>query len=179
MTSPPPPHPHHPTLGSHPHPGIITLLEGVGARARAAGVFGPIGVHAGMLVCEAANSAEPADYRVLVDKDRLWVALTTPDRWLSQSMEADLMHTGDKIEDLIEEELVNIGWEGGAGPESARPSFEHFRDADKLYTFRTPVPVNLELAADPATEATVALWLLAYEACFRQLGDMDAGGEAE
>ena len=75
------------------------------------------------------------------------------------------MHTGDKLEELIEEELIEHGIEG------VRPTFEHFRSDDMLFTFRTAIDTD-----DP----NIALnWLLAYEACFRNLGDMDSSGDDE
>lgn len=68
------------------------------------------------------------------------------------------MHTGDDVEELLEEELVEQGLE------ASRPAVEHFRSDDRLFTFRSPVA--------PENADTAARWLLAYEACFRQLGDM-------
>jgi hypothetical protein len=167
------PHPFAPPLAStNPPKDFEPFLTNVAGKARAAGVFGEVhirtGDHGGVLICEAANSAEPADYRVLFEHGKVFVSLTTQARWLSQSIEADLVHTGDKLDELIEEELVNLGWDATR----ARPTFEHFRDPDKLYTFRTPVPVPLDRLASGVDVATT--WLLAYEACFRQLGDMDA-----
>lgn len=139
------------------------MLDQVKARAVEAGVFGPVQIKNNMLVCAAANSAEPADYRVSPDGAAVWVELVTADRWLSESIETDLVHTGDKLNELLDEELAELGWEG-------QPStFEHFRSDDMLFTFRSKVP-------DPTPER-VATWLLAYEACFRQLGDMDDSGE--
>ena len=71
------------------------------------------------------------------------------------------MHTGDTMEDLLEEELVEMGQ-----PAGSPVVIEHFRSDDLLFTFRTPVPGDVDVAA---------AWLLAYEACFRRLGDMEAG----
>jgi hypothetical protein len=120
-----------------------TLLEQVGANARRAGVFGAVRTEGGRLVCAAAASAEPADYRVSVEPSgRVWVELVTANRWLSESIETDLVHTGDKLNELLDEELADLG--------SAVP--------------------------EPTAEA-VTTWLLAYEQCFRQLGDMDDSGE--
>lgn len=152
-------------------PGVAKLLAAVAERARGAGVFGDVSVDAGMLRAQARDAAEPAEYRLFVDGGRLWVALTTPHRWLSQSIEADLVHTGDKIEELVEEELVNLGWRS---PPAPRLPYEHFRDQHKLYTFRTPLPVDPARAGDADGIDRAALALLAYEAAFRPLGDMEA-----
>lgn len=143
------------------------LLELVRDRTHKAGVFGDITLDADGLNCAAAASAEPASYR-LRPLDGGWeVSLVTEDRWLSESIEADLMHTGDPLEELIEEELVELGFNG------ATPTVKHFRSEELLYTFCSLVEIRPN--HDPAEEATT--WLLAYEAAFRELGDMEDDGE--
>lgn len=154
-----------------PSPGLAGLFQQVSRRAASAGVFGEISVKEGQLVCRALASAAAASYRLLADGGRLWVSLVMSDRWLSESIEADLMHTGDKIEELIEEELVELGLHGGP------VAVEHFRSDDLLFTFRSPVPVSLQQAATPEAAERAGTCLLAYEACFRNLGDMSAGDE--
>ncbi len=144
------------------HDELIAKLRDA---ADEAGVFESIEVNGDTLVCHADGSAEPAEYRVLTDGGRLWVSLVTEDRWLSESIEAELMHTGDKLEELLEEEMVDLGYEG------PMPTFEHFRSPEKLFTFRSPVcDASDAFAADDCERAR--LYLLGYEACFRQLGDM-------
>lgn len=125
-----------------------------------------------VLVCHARASAEPASYAIFSDAGRTFVALQTPARYLSQSIEADLVHTGDKLEDLLMEELVELGYDGKPLP------VEHFRTPDKLYTFRSPVPLG-QPATDRATTDLLITCLLAYEACFRRLGDMESAGEED
>jgi hypothetical protein len=150
-------------------PGLESLLSGVQRRAAEAGVFADVSIRDGVLICRARDAAAPASYRLFADGGRLWVSLVMADRWLSESIETDLLHTGDKIEELIDEELHELGHAGGPLP------VEHFRSDDLLFTFRSPVPAALGVeAADVATK-----FLLAYEACFRNLGDMAAGGEDE
>lgn len=154
-------------------------LEAVAKRARDSGVFGAVGVAptgAGVgnrLVCAALASAAPAEFRVDSEGSRLWVSLVTADRWLSQSIEADLVHTGDKIDELLDEELADLPY---SGPKAV---FEHFRSEDKLFTFRTPLEVPRQNFADEAVIQNVGSLLLAYEACFRELGDMSAGGDED
>lgn len=87
------------------------------------------------------------------------------DRWLSESIETDLLHTGDKVEELLAEELAEQGFPTGHGLR-----IEHFRSDDLLFTFRSPL--SLSPSAPDAADAA-ARYLLAYEACFRNLGDMD------
>lgn len=143
----------------------LQFLEDVKQLAGQSGRFGRVLVQDGRLVCEADGSAEPAWYRLEHVDGRLWVALVMRDRWLSGSIEADLVHTGDKLEDLIEEELIDHGIEG------IRPSYEHYRSDDMLFTFRTPIDAD-------APESALN-WLLAYEACFRNLGDMESSEDEE
>ncbi len=149
---------------------VQTLLHTVRDEAERAGAFASAVVRDGMLVCQAKEAAEPAFYRLEVDGGCLWVSLVMKDRWLSESIETDLLHTGDKMEELIEEELAEQGWEDGA------PVVEHFRSEDMLFTFRSPLPVELERPATSAAR-TAMQWLLAYEAAFRPLGDMEASDE--
>lgn len=145
------------------------LLDTAASRAREAGVFSEVRVDEQGLVCVAQGSAEPAEYRLFWEGEQLWVSLVTPNRWLSESIEAELMHTGDKIEELIEDELVDLGYEG----ETLR--VEHFRSEDLLFTFRSPIDLS-GLDTERAA-ARSAVCLLGYEACFRQLGDMSESDE--
>lgn len=160
-------------------PALDRLLHAIAAAATKSGVFGTVEVRAAagsspaMLVCAAKNSAAPAEYRLFRDRDRVWVALVTADRWLSQSIEAQLFHLGDKLEELLEEDLYDQGYERGTLP------IEHFRSEDKLYTFRSPLPIELGAADSPESITTATQCLLGYEGCFRRLGDMDAGDEED
>ena len=110
--------------------------------------------------------------RVVEDAGRAWVALATADRWLSQSIEQDLVHTGDKLHDLMDEELAEQGHRGKC------ERFEHFRDESKTFVFRTPIPVDRGSSAADAA-ALITRFLLACEAMFRPLGDMAGGDDDE
>lgn len=149
------------------------FLDAVAERARNAGVFGSVSIDrnaagGGMVCCAAKNSAEPAEYRIFSEDGKTWVAFVTPNRWLSESIESDLMHTGDAIEELIDEELAELDYKG-----PPLGACQHFRDDQKLFTFRSVVP------GSPPSVETATTCLLAYEACFRRLGDVDAGDEAD
>ena len=79
------------------------------------------------------------------------------------------MHHGDPIEELIEEELAEQGYEG-------EPlQVKHYRSDDMLYTFRSPIPIA---GGDEKSAIAIATQcLLAYEAAFRELGDMSAAAQ--
>ncbi|MBL1217688.1 MAG: hypothetical protein D8M59_09355 [Planctomycetes bacterium] len=122
--------------------------------------------------CQAAGCVGEAQYRAEWDGSQWWVSLVTADRWLSESIEADLMHTGDAIEELLEDELVDLGLSG-------RPAVEHYRSDDLLYTFRSRVGGADETPDAAETADRVFTWLSAYEACFRELGDVAQSDAAD
>jgi len=140
---------------------FVQLLERVKGSVARAGVFDGQEIEGGMLVCAARAAAQPAFYRVELDGGRVWVSLVMKDRWLSESIESTLMHSGDKMEELLEEELVDQEYEGGP------MGIEHFRSDDMFFTFRSSL--------DDPSPASVTRALLAYEACFGVLGDMNPG----
>jgi hypothetical protein len=148
---------------------LAQVLSAVEANARAAGVFGAVRVEGDCLHCEAEGSAEPATYQVKAEDDGLFVALVMEDRWQSQSIEAELVHSGDKLDDLIEEEMVDLGYDG------PKLGFEHFRSPEMLYVFRSRLPVDGRSTDDLAATATAGL--LAYHAVFGELGDMAGGND--
>lgn len=138
-------------------------LKWVEQRAVAAEAFGKVTLKGDRLECATRSPGVQAVYFVEFETDGggAWVGLFTPDRWVSESIEAELMHTGDKLEELIEDELVELGWEH-------RPAVEHFRDDQKRYTFRTSVP----LTPDRDACDRLVKMLLAYELAMGQLGDL-------
>lgn len=155
-------------------------LESVRRRAADSGRFASVEAERGGLRCAARGSGAPAQYRLFAESGRVWVALETTDRYLSQSIEQDLVHTGDRLEELFDEELADVALGAGlrgAMPSEKSPRFEHFRDEQKRFTFRMPVALaglGEEAAADRAL-----LCLLACEQTFRPLGDMEAGDDGE
>jgi hypothetical protein len=139
------------------------LLQTVSHEASASGIFSQVEALSDRLRCHAKGSPEPAWYELADVDGALVVRFATPDRWLSESIESDLMHFGDPIEELVEEELAELGWRGKV------PSIKHFRDDAKLYTFENAVPTR--------DVDTAFKFLRAYEAAFRALGDV--GGEKD
>lgn len=153
---------------------LQSLIEAVAERVKRAEVFEDVRCKSAALRCQARDVEEEALYVLLPDADdasRIWIGLHTPDRWLSESIEADLLHTGDKMEDLLDEELVELGYEQGP------LHIEHFRDDAKVYVFRSALPIAPGNAPDPEEIDRAVKVLLAYEACFNQLGDMNPSDE--
>ena len=120
--------------------------------------------------CDALYVEEECYYAAHAEDDgTVWVGWYTPDRWLSESVEADLVHTGDKIDELLEEELVDQGL-------SIKIALEHFRDREKIFVFRGKV----ELPGDSGEAAALLVKvLLAFQACFVELGDMGPDEDGE
>ncbi|MBO6514892.1 MAG: hypothetical protein JJ974_13100 [Phycisphaerales bacterium] len=145
------------------------IIETIVNAAKAAGVFGAIEIQDSLITLEADGSAEPAFYRVYLDQPEPIVELATKDRWLSESIEAELVESGDKLDELIEDELVDLGYPEDSGV----IKFEHYRSDDMEFVFRSKViPSEGQDLADACK-----VWLLGYEQCFRQLGDMDESEE--
>lgn len=144
-------------------------IETIAQAARDANVFGAIECTDTTITLQAWGAAEPACYRVYLDGDCPIVELATKDRWLSESIEAELVESGDKLDELIEDELVDLGYDESLGG----VSFEHYRSDDMEFVFRSKV---IAMDSQSQTDACV-LWLRAYEQCFRQLGDMDESDE--
>ena len=141
-----------------------TLYKSVLQGAQDAGVFGDVLIDSRGVCCQAKNSAEPAFYRVEAVGDQVWISMETEDRWLSGSIEGDLVNTGDKLDELIEEEVVDLGHH------DAKVSFDHFRSPELMYVFRSRLSTAIE---DPKAADHALIWLLGYEIVLRELGDMD------
>lgn len=154
------------------HAGVQRLFEAVAEAVASRPVFAEVRREGSRVVCVPSDAGGPAAYRVEMEEGRVWVSLVTPDRWLSESIESDLVDYGDKIEELLNDELIDAG-------HAADPAIvvQHFRSADKLFTFRTPLAIDPHAAGEPAAAAMALRYLLAYESCFRQLGDMDGSGD--
>ncbi|MCX5660445.1 MAG: hypothetical protein NTW19_12085 [Planctomycetota bacterium] len=144
------------------------LYEEVGDLVRENKVFAKVRRTDEALICRVLGAEADANYRVSVGPkhDLVWVGLYTPDRWLSESIEADLLHRGDSLEDLLEDELYDKGFE-------TRLPVDHFRDQAKQYVFRSPIVLaSAEKLDGEGMIDRVAKTLRAYEALFRQLGDL-------
>ena len=141
-------------------------LECLGEKALEADVFSSVELQKDLdrLICRARGPESEAYYQADWTSRGWVVGLLTPDRWLSESIEAELVHTGDSMEELLEEELIDMGID----PEPIK--IDHFRSDSMLYTFQTTLPESSDCT-------TASTWLLAFEATFRVLGDMTAEEE--
>ena len=110
-----------------------------------------------------------AHYVLAQDGQRLVVRFETPDRWLSESVEAELYNSSDSLDELLEESLDELEW---PIDEAAVTSFRHYRNDDLKYVFEHVIPEHGE------PEDTAATWILGYEATFHELGDV-AGEQDE
>jgi hypothetical protein len=148
------------------------VLDRLAMAATNAGVFGRIERGRDLLKCEALASAEVAWYCVGRDQWHWFVELVTDDRWLNESIEADLLHRGEPIEELLAEELDELDYTGDP------PRVHHYRSDEMLYTYRSPLTDTGGDDAPVHVEQMVCL-LLAYEAVFRELGEMDAAASRD
>jgi len=142
---------------------IAQALDLARAPLAESGDFADVRRTKDVLRCDALHVEAECYYAVTVKDDSVWVGWYTPDRWLSGSVEADLVHTGDKIAELLEDEMADQGLPAG------RPEVQHFRNEEKVFVFRS----KLSLPEDPAAAGElIAKTVLAYQACFVELGDM-------
>jgi len=143
------------------------LAASIAAAAKASRRFAEVSIDAadGAVRCLAAGPESPAHYLVHQSGGRFFVSLTMADRYLSQSIEQDLVHTGDKMTDLLHDELVDLG------SAVAAPAVEHFRSPPpaKLFTFRSAVGIT---SADANASKCAGELLMAYETVFGHLGGM-------
>lgn len=121
--------------------------------------------------CRARDVESEAWYSLLVDGDQLTIQLGSPDRWLNESIEADVEHSGDDLGELIEEELLDLDC---SIDRTGSPVVKHYRNDDRIYIFESSIPIRMN---DDEGFDTACKWLYAYEAAFRELGDM--GGPSD
>ncbi len=145
-------------------------LRSLHDHAKGASIFSAIMLDGSRLECEAKDAAAKAQYRIEATNDGWRLSLGTADRWLSESIESQLVESRDSMEDLLREELVDLDCM------DAPPKIRHFRDESKRYVFECTVPFGADLADDLRR---TKCFLLAFESMFRQLGDMSGAGNEE
>ena len=149
---------------------LSTVFDATLQPLQDAGVFASVSRTDVGVRCDAMHVEEECYYAAqLDDAGTLWVGWYSPDRWVSGSIEGDLVHTGDKIDELLEEELVDLGL-------SIKLPLEHYRNDEKLFVFHGRLDLPPEV--DDATNTLVKV-LLAFQACFVELGDMAPGEDDE
>lgn len=144
-------------------------LQNIADRLRESNAFASVDCDGTCIRCRARDVESDAYYVFAPSGDRHIVRFETPDRWLSESVEAELYHSSDSLEELLEESLDELEWPVDRVPVT---TFRHFRSDDLLYTFENDVPVGEGAPDDAAT-----IWMLAYEATFHELGDV--AGESD
>jgi hypothetical protein len=152
-----------------PTSGLSSLLSAIADQARATGAFASVELIGNMVSCKALTNEEAA-YRVEPHDAGLCITWVSPNRYLSQSIEADLMWTKDDLDELLAEELTEVGYSG-----PPLKTLDHYRNEEKLFTFRGVIP------APPASlsAADLVKCLLAFSATFGQLGDMKPGEDED
>jgi hypothetical protein len=152
-------------------PALRTLFVRVAEFMKASGEFSDVRCSES-IEAAAPQAAAPATYSVRFDPHsaRIWVALEMADRWLSESIESQLVEFGDSMEELLEDELIECGYPEAGGTPITK--VEHFRSEDRLFTFRACVGTLDEPLDSPRNVLIVSRAIAAFEACFRQLGDM-------
>ena len=138
------------------------LLSDLRVRAQASGQFGTVALAADRLTCTARESTAPAEYAVWRSADGWRIALSTADRWLSESIEGQLVESRESLESLLLDELKDLDWTEG------ELKVRHFRDEARVYVFE----VTLAATASPKDLDRLATVLRAFEQTFAQLGDM-------
>jgi hypothetical protein len=148
---------------------IEKLFKLVSEQAEQKGVFAEVKLEAQQLICQAKTDDPDtkAWYKLTVgESDDIHVGVYTQDRWLSESIETDLVEHKDDIEDLLADEMYELGIDEGLG-------VFHFRDEDLQYVFRSQILMPADQAVDCAEFVDyVTKVLLAYESTFNQLGDL-------
>lgn len=146
-------------------PSLAAFFSAAAEIVRSSGAFAE--VESGPMLVRCTDPVQPeAAFRIVYEDDKLWAAWVSPNRYLSQSIEAEVKWTGDDIDELIDEEVEAQGWTG-----AKIGRFQHFRSEDRLYTFRSELPIS-PTAASAAHAKDALAFLLAYQAAFRNLGDM-------
>ena len=135
-------------------------FQAIAAKLTESKAFEEVTVTDQSVSAQAAEVEENAYYRVVFEDGKLFAGLYIEDRWLSESIESDLLHCGDKIEELLEEEMVELDLD-------FQLPMQHFRNEKLEYVFRSEIA-----EVDQQTTETLTTILLSYNACFEQLGDM-------
>lgn len=146
-------------------PETERLLAETGRLARSSGAFAEVEVRPGRVECRDPIQPD-ALFRIDASDEGLCVCWASPNRYLSQSIEAELRWTRENIDDLMDEELSDQGYRRRVG------RMTHFRDSDKHFVFRWGIPGEPGSLSAERDAPDLLRCLLACQAAFRTLGDM-------
>lgn len=154
--------------------GQRAALDAAATSLREGRAFARLDVRAPGLWAHPAGTDADAFYRIeLTGAGQVWASWCSPDRYVSQSIEAELMWSRDDLDDMLDEELIDLGWDAGR----LKP-LKHFRDDDQLFVFRAQLPLNAGALVAGDGE-NLARCLMAFDRVFSELGDMKGGAEVE
>lgn len=145
-------------------------FQAIADALRSSGRFASVDTTDDGIRCRARDVESEADYTLSIEDLGLVVRFETPDRWLSESIEADLYHASDSLDELLEESLDELEWPVDTAPVG---SFRHYRSEELRYVFEHDVPTDGDPVANGRT------WILAYEATFHELGDVAGPSETD
>lgn len=156
------------------------LIDALVGKAEELDIFDGVEAQADRVLCFADGPESPAWYMIRFDhfvgggayddgeeqKPSVTLSWNSKDRYLSQSIESDLVYTGDDLDDMLDEELVDLGWSRGR-----LDPFKHYRDEEETFVFVFRIPIEQsKLRMQDADDLLKCLQ--AADLVFSELGDM-------
>ena len=148
-------------------PNAQALLTRIAERALAHDVFDSAEVKGSMVYAHATDSPEEAFYRVEIDEEGVFVSWASEDRYISQSIEAELMWTGDDLDDMIDEGAQDAGWTLGR-----MEPLKHYRDEGMHFVYRSKTPIAPADADAGAHADQLVAAMAGYAEAMAEFGDM-------
>ena len=163
------------------------LIDAVASDAEALDLFESVETREDRVICYADGPESPAWYAIRFDhvvaagaydegeevEASVTLSWNSKDRYLSQSIESDLVYTGDDLDDMLDEELVDLGWSRGR-----LDPFKHYRDEEETFVFVFCLPLK-QSKLTPNDAADLVKCLQAADLVFSELGDMAEDDESE
>lgn len=156
------------------------LIDAIAQKADALDLFDGVEVQEDRVLCFADGPESPAWYAIRFNhfvggaaydeeseqQPSVTLSWNSKDRYLSQSIESDLVYTGDDLDDMLDEELVDLGWTRGRFD-----PFKHYRDEEETFVFIFRIPLEQrKLKVSDADDLLKCLQ--AADLVFSELGDM-------
>ena len=156
------------------------LLNAIASKAEALDIFDGIETTEDRVLCYADGPESPAWYAIRVNHvlaagafnedeetaPSVTLSWNSKDRYLSGSIEGDLVYTGDDLDDMLDEELVDLGWSRGR-----LDPFKHYRDEEETFVFVFALPLKQDKLSERDADDLVKC-LQAADLVFSELGDM-------